>query len=80
MNNSTHFVSTISNERILDNEFMVSFDVESLFTNVPIDVAVGAALQPESRERPQPCGPLNANTCSDRGRFELHIEIHILSV
>ena len=43
--NSAHFVSTVSNETILDNEIMVSFDVESLFTNVPIDAAVQAALQ-----------------------------------
>ena len=31
--NSAHFVSTVSNETILDNEIMVSFDVELLFTN-----------------------------------------------
>ena len=43
--NSVHFVSTVSNETILDNEIMVSFDVESLFTNVPIDDAVQAVLQ-----------------------------------
>ena len=30
---------------ILYNEIMVSFDIESLFTNIPIDVAVQAALQ-----------------------------------
>ena len=42
--NSAHFVSTVSNETILDNKIMVSFDVESLFTNVPIDAAVQAAL------------------------------------
>ena len=41
--NSAHFVS--SNETILDNEITVSFDVESLFTNVPIDAAEQAALQ-----------------------------------
>ena len=45
MTNSAHFVSTVSNEMILDNEIMVSFDVESRFTNVPIDAAVQAALQ-----------------------------------
>ena len=33
--NSTHFVSSISYERIQENEVMVSFDVESLFMNVP---------------------------------------------
>ncbi|CAH3132958.1 unnamed protein product [Pocillopora meandrina] len=43
--NSAHFASTVSNETILDNEIMVSFDVESLFTNDPIDTAVQAALQ-----------------------------------
>ncbi|KAL9962577.1 hypothetical protein ACROYT_G031688 [Oculina patagonica] len=43
--NSAHFVSTINSETILDNEIMVSFDVESLFTNVPIDGAVQAALR-----------------------------------
>ena len=41
----TNSVSTVSNETILDNEIMVSFDVESLFTNVPIDTAVQATLQ-----------------------------------
>ena len=43
--NSAHIVSTVSNETILDNEIMVSFDVELLFTNVPIDADVQAALQ-----------------------------------
>ena len=44
MTNSAHFVSTVSNETILDNKIIVSFDVESLFTNVPIDAAVQATL------------------------------------
>ena len=43
--NSAHLVSTVSNETISDNEIMVSFDIESLFTNVPIDAAVEVALQ-----------------------------------
>ena len=43
--NSAHLVFTVSNETISDNEIMVSFDIESLFTNVPIDAAVEAALQ-----------------------------------
>ena len=43
--NSAHFVPTVSNETILDNEIMVSFDVESLFTDVRIDAVVQAALQ-----------------------------------
>ena len=32
-------------ESILDNKIMVFFDTESLFTNVPIDTTVKAALQ-----------------------------------
>jgi len=43
--NSTDFASTIASEEIQDHEIMVSFDVESLFTNVPIKGAVQAALQ-----------------------------------
>ena len=43
--NSTHFVNTINHERIQEKEIMVSFDVESLFTNVPIEDAVKAALR-----------------------------------
>ena len=43
--NSAHFVSTVSYETILDNDIMVSVDVKSLFTNVPIDTTVQAALQ-----------------------------------
>jgi len=63
----------MSTVMILDNEIMVSFDVESLFTNVPIDAAVEAALQKLENDP-------NANTCSDRGPSELRIEIHVLSV
>ena len=43
--NSAHFVSTISNGTIPDNKIMVSFDIESLFTKIPIDTAVQAAPQ-----------------------------------
>ena len=43
--NSAHFTSVISSEKIQDHEIMVSFDVESLFTNVPIEGAVQAALR-----------------------------------
>ena len=45
VNNSVHFVSTIHNERAKENEIMVSFDVESLFSKVPIEGAVQAALR-----------------------------------
>jgi len=38
--NSTDFTSTIASEEIQDHEIMVSFDVESLFTNIPIEGAV----------------------------------------
>ena len=44
MTNSAHFVSTISSETILDNKIMVSLDVESLFTNVPIDASMGSPV------------------------------------
>ena len=44
VSNSTHFVNTINHERIQEKEIMVSFDVESLFTNVPIEDAVKATL------------------------------------
>jgi len=43
--NSTDFASTIASEEIQDHEIMVSFDVESLFTNVPIEGTVQAVLQ-----------------------------------
>nr|XP_034826501.1 uncharacterized protein LOC117983968 [Maniola hyperantus] len=36
---SRHFVHLIKNETISDTEIMVSFDVESLFTNIPVDEA-----------------------------------------
>ena len=58
--NSAHFVS--SNETILDNEITVSFDVESLFTNVPIDAAEQAALQKLE----------NDPNLADRTRWRLH--------
>ena len=43
--NSAHFASVISSEKIHDHETMVSFDFESLFTNVPIEGAVQAVLR-----------------------------------
>ena len=45
MTNSAPFLSTISSEAILDNEIMVSFDVELLFSNVLIDTAVQTVQQ-----------------------------------
>ena len=35
MTNAAHFVSIVGSEKIQDREIMVSFDIESLFTNVP---------------------------------------------
>ena len=46
--NLAHLVSTISSETILDNEIMVSFDEESLVTNVPIYYATAALHKLES--------------------------------
>ena len=43
--NVSHFVNMINHERILENEVMVSFEIESLFTNVPIEGAVQVELQ-----------------------------------
>ena len=43
--NSGEFASIISQETIHTDEVMLSFGVESLFTNVPIEDAVQAALQ-----------------------------------
>ena len=37
-------MSTSNKEKVDENEIMVSFDVESLFTNVPIEDAVRATL------------------------------------
>ena len=38
-------MSTISHEKVHDNEVMVSFDLESLFTNIPIEGAVQTTLR-----------------------------------
>ena len=40
MKNSKHFVEIMSGLSIEEDEILVSFDVSSLFTNVPIDEAV----------------------------------------
>ena len=42
MTNSAHFVATIGNGKIQDHKITVSFDVELLFTSVPIEGAVQA--------------------------------------
>ena len=38
--NSKHFVEVMAGLRVEEDEMLVSFDVSSLFTNVPIDEAV----------------------------------------
>ena len=38
--NSLHFIFNISSEIIQDNQIMVSFDVELLFTTVPVKDSV----------------------------------------
>ena len=38
--NSLHFIFNISREIIQDNQIMVSFDVELLFTTVPVKDSV----------------------------------------
>ena len=38
--NSKHFVEVMSDLRVEEDEMLVSFDVSSLFTNVPIDEAI----------------------------------------
>jgi len=43
--NSAYFASTTISEKIQEHEIMVSFDVESLFTNIPIEGAVQPALR-----------------------------------
>ena len=77
--NSSHFVSTISHERIQENEVMVSFDVESLFTNVPIEGPVKAALcklenDPGLADRKKPY------TYSNYRPFKLCLKIHVFPI
>ena len=45
MTNSAHFASVISSEKTQDHDIMVPFDEQPVFTNVPIEGAVQAALR-----------------------------------
>ena len=78
--NSSHFVSTISHERIQENEVMVSFDVESLFTNVPIEGAVKAACIMQTRERSRSCRPDKPYTYTNCRPFKLCLKIHVFPI
>ena len=40
MKNSKHFVEVMSDLRVEEDEMLVSFDVSSLFSNVPINKVV----------------------------------------
>ena len=40
MKNTKHFSEMVSSEAVSEQEVVVSFDVQSLFTNVPIDKAL----------------------------------------
>ena len=42
--NSLHFIFNISSEKLHDNQIMVSFDVERLFTTVPVKETVQVLL------------------------------------
>ena len=41
MKNAKHFTEMISEETVEEDEMMISFDVQSLFTNVPVSQASG---------------------------------------
>ena len=44
MKNSLHFIFNISSEKVHDNQIMVSFDVEWLFTTAPVRETVQVLL------------------------------------
>ena len=53
--NSLHFIFNISSEKLDDNQIMVSFDVEWLFTTVPVKETVQVLLiKLESDHETQP--------------------------
>ena len=78
--NSSHFVSTISHERIQENEVMVSFDVESLFTNVPIDRGYRKGRIMQTRKRSRSCRPHKPYTYTNCRPFKLCPKIHVFPI
>ena len=64
--NSAHFVNTINHERIQEKEIMVSFDVESLFT--------------QTRKRSRSSRPHKPNTYTNCRPFKLCFTIHVFPV
>ena len=76
VNNSIQFASFISEQTLVDSQMLVSFDVVSLFTNVPVDLVcrvAGARLK---------CGqPANMDfrfaNFSSYVKSQLHISVNL---
>ena len=61
--NSLHFIFDISSEKLQDNQIMVSFHVERLFTTVPVKETVQVLLiKLESDQETKPISPPDADT------------------
>ena len=61
--NSLHFIFDISSEKLHDNQIMVSFHVEWLFTTVPVKETVQVLLiKLESDHETKPIWPHDADT------------------
>ena len=73
--NSSHVVSTISHERIQENEVMVSFDVESLFTK---GCRKGRIMQ--TRKRSRSCRLHKPYTYTNCRPFKLCLKIHVFPI
>ena len=62
---STNFVQFTRSLNLTDDEIMVSFDVKSLFTSVPIDVACDMVKQRLDDEMEKDDSMVRAKTCMD---------------
>ena len=51
LKNSQHFVEFVKDIELRSNEVVVSFDVKSLFTNVPVDEAIEVILHKLSEDK-----------------------------